>query len=37
LIDGNERKLNEPVGYTPDVEEFYKWLKTGIDNYKKEQ
>ena len=35
LIDHNEKPLNEPIGYTPDVDEYYKWLKKGIDNFKK--
>ena len=34
LIDHNEEKLIEPVAYTPDVEEYYNWLKTGIANFK---
>jgi len=35
LIGHNEENLNDPVGYTPDVEEYHKWLKEGIDNFKK--
>lgn len=34
LINTNEEKLNEPVAYTPDVEEYHNWLKTGISNFK---
>jgi thiol:disulfide interchange protein DsbD len=34
LLDKNEEKLNEPVAYTPDVDEFYNWLKDGIAKYK---
>ncbi|MCF6180577.1 thioredoxin family protein [Lutibacter sp.] len=34
LINQNEENLNDPVGYTPDVDEFYNWLKDGIKNYK---
>jgi thiol:disulfide interchange protein DsbD len=34
LINQNEENLNDPVGYTPDVDEFYNWLKDGISNYK---
>ena len=30
LIDLNEQNLVDPVGYTPDVDEYYSWLKTGI-------
>jgi len=35
LMDHDETNLIKPVGYTPDVEEYYNWLKTGIDNFKK--
>jgi thiol:disulfide interchange protein len=30
LLDANEVKLNEPVSYTPDIEEYKKWLEDGI-------
>lgn len=30
-----EQSLNEPVGYTPDIEEYLEWLKEGTGNYKK--
>lgn len=33
LMDLDENNLNDPVGYTPNVEEYTKWLKTGIGNY----
>lgn len=29
LLDENERLLNHPVGYTPDVEEYLEWLTCG--------
>jgi len=35
LINLDEENLNEPVGYTPDVEEYKEWLTTGIANFKK--
>ncbi len=35
LIDTNESKLNEPVAYTPNIEIYKSWLKTGISNFKK--
>lgn len=35
LLDANEQMLNEPVGYTPDIEEYEAWLKDGISKYKK--
>ncbi|PZR19064.1 MAG: thiol:disulfide interchange protein [Flavobacterium psychrophilum] len=31
----DEAKLNEPVAYTPDVEEYKTWLTAGISNFKK--
>lgn len=34
LEDKNGQKLNEPVGYTPDIEEYLAWLKEGIAAYK---
>ncbi|WP_457610642.1 protein-disulfide reductase DsbD family protein, partial [Lutibacter sp.] len=34
LINLNEDNLNDPVAYTPDVDEYYKWLKEGIANFK---
>jgi len=35
LIDENQENLNIPVAYTPNVDEYYNWLKEGILNYKK--
>ena len=34
LMDHNEENLIEPVAFTPDANEYYNWLKTGIDNFK---
>ena len=34
LIDLNEENLVDPVGYTPNVDEYYSWLKTGISVFK---
>ncbi|MBV1922459.1 MAG: thioredoxin family protein, partial [Flavobacteriaceae bacterium] len=34
LMDLDENNLIDPVGYTPDIEEYTKWLKTGIASYK---
>ncbi|WP_458629107.1 protein-disulfide reductase DsbD family protein [Winogradskyella sp. PC D3.3] len=34
LMDHNEENLNEPVAYTPDIEEYEAWLKEGIENFK---
>lgn len=35
LMGHNEENLNEPVAYTPDVDEYYNWLKEGLANFKK--
>lgn len=34
LMDHNEENLIKPVGYTPDADEYYDWLKKGIGNFK---
>jgi thiol:disulfide interchange protein len=34
LMDHNEENLIEPVAYTPDVEAYHNWLKTGVSNFK---
>jgi thiol:disulfide interchange protein len=36
VIDHEENSLNEPVGFTPDVEEYLQWLKEGIAKFNKE-
>ncbi len=35
LIDTNEENLITPTAYTPDVTEYFGWLKEGISKYKK--
>ncbi|WP_418603523.1 protein-disulfide reductase DsbD family protein [Hwangdonia sp.] len=35
LMDHNENDLIDPIGYTPDVDEYYNWLKTGVSNFNK--
>ena len=35
LMDHNEENLIDPVGYTPDIEEYYSWLQKGIGAFKK--
>ena len=35
LMAHDETNLNKPVGYTPDVEEYKKWLTEGISSFKK--
>lgn len=34
LMDHDEENLIDPVGYTPNVDEYYNWLKAGLDNFK---
>jgi thiol:disulfide interchange protein len=35
VLDNAEKRLNEPVGYTPDSNEYKTWLENGIKNFKK--
>ena len=35
LMDHNEENLIVPVAYTPDVDEYYNWLKDGVSNFQK--
>ncbi|WP_346883303.1 cytochrome c biogenesis protein CcdA [uncultured Algibacter sp.] len=35
LMDHNEENLITPVGYTPDVETYFNWMKTGKEKFKK--
>ena len=34
LMDHNEENLIDPVAYTPDADEYYSWLKTGVSKFK---
>lgn len=34
LLDLNEKELNTPVAYTPDINEYLTWLKDGISKFK---
>ncbi|WP_066219581.1 protein-disulfide reductase DsbD family protein [Formosa haliotis] len=34
IIDHNEDKLVEPVGYLPDVPDYKAWLEEGVENFK---
>jgi thiol:disulfide interchange protein DsbD len=34
LLNHNEENLSAPIAYTPDVDEYYNWLKKGIANFK---
>ncbi len=33
LMDHNEQDLIEPAGYTPDSDEYYAWLRKGVDAF----
>ncbi len=35
LMDHNETNLIDPVAYTPNVDEYYNWLKKGVSKFKK--
>ena len=35
LMGHDEENLIEPVGYTPDIEEYYDWLQKGVGAFKK--
>lgn len=34
LMDHDEKNLIEPVGYTPDADDYFAWMKEGIDSFK---
>ena len=34
LIGSDEKKLNEPIAYEPDIKTYLNWLETGISKYK---
>lgn len=34
ILDSDGKDLNSPVGYTPDVDEYKKWLEDGISKFK---
>ena len=35
LVDNEGENLLDPVGYTPDADEYHNWLKAGVANFKK--
>ena len=35
ILDSNGNDLIEPIGYTPDVDEYKEWINKGISNFKK--
>lgn len=34
LLDHNMQLLNHTISYTPDVEDYFNWLKSGLDRFK---
>ena len=37
LLDHQEDKLNEPIGYTPDIDKYLDWLNNGIEEFEERQ
>lgn len=35
LMNHDETNLITPIGYTPDADDFYSWLKKGVESFKK--
>ena len=35
ILNTNGEDISEPIGYTPDVEEYYDWLIKGVDSFNK--
>ncbi|WP_417800138.1 protein-disulfide reductase DsbD family protein [Tenacibaculum sp.] len=35
LMNHDESNINDPIAYTPDVDEYYNWLENGITHFKK--
>ncbi|GGF24158.1 protein-disulfide reductase DsbD family protein [Flavobacterium limi] len=35
LMDHNEKDLNKPSAYNPDIQAYYNWLQEGVRNFKK--
>jgi len=35
ILNNKGEDISDPIGYTPDADEYNIWLKSGIDNYKK--
>jgi len=33
LMNHDEENLIDPVGYTPNIDDYYNWLKEGISNF----
>src|SRR5690606_13599902 len=36
LIGHDEKNLNDPVGYTPNVDEYFGWMEEGVEAFKEE-
>jgi len=37
LLDHNMKLLNHITAYTPSIDEYYNWLKTGLDHFNGQQ
>jgi len=37
ILDHNEKPLNAPRGYNPDIADYVKWIDEGLQNFKKEK
>ena len=37
IINGDEILLNNPVGYTPDINDYKKWLECGLEAFEKKK
>jgi thiol:disulfide interchange protein len=35
ILDSEGKDISNPIGYTPDIEEYKAWLEDGIENFKK--
>lgn len=36
MMDHNEENIIDPIGYTPNIEQYYNWLREGVDGFNKE-
>ncbi len=36
ILNNDGENISDPIGYTPDADEYEVWLKSGIDKYKKQ-
>lgn len=36
MMDHNEENIIDPIGYAPNIEQYYNWLREGVDGFSKE-